>query len=165
MIATPAQREEFDLHAANNDDVDDVMRVMEEAFRDSYGEAWTRSQLVGILPMAGVALVVARSRRRGASAGFSLARFVADEGELLLIAVHPKFQRRGVGKLLLDQFLNHAGERGLRRVHLEVRDGNPAASMYIANRFKPVGRRANYYCGSNGRRHDAITLARELLLD
>ena len=43
-------------------DLDSVMSVMNSAFGDRYGEAWTRSQLAGILPMAGVSLMLARSR-------------------------------------------------------------------------------------------------------
>ena len=49
-----------------------------------------------------------------------------------------------------------------RPVHLEVRDGNPAVAMYRAAGFAPVGRRRNYYQGSDGRRHDALTFARDL---
>ncbi len=63
---------------------------------------------------------------------------------------------------LLDQFLDNAREDGIGRVHLEVRDGNPAIAMYHAAGFSPVGRRRNYYHAANGKRYDAITLAREL---
>jgi ribosomal-protein-alanine N-acetyltransferase len=101
-------------------------------------------------------------RTRGAVVGFSLFRTVADESELLLIGVLPKDQRRGIGKLLLDDFVDRARDDGVKRVHLEVRDGNPAISMYKIAGFSPVGRRRNYYHAANGNRYDAITLACEL---
>ena len=69
-------------------DLDHVVAVMEAAFDDRFGEAWTRSQCAGILPMPGVELMLARSPD-GEPAGFSLFRTVADEAELLLIAVAP----------------------------------------------------------------------------
>src|SRR6478672_2782162 len=88
------------------DDLDAVMTVMDSAFGDRFGEAWTRSQLAGILPMAGVALVLARDPRDDAVLGFSLTRTVADESELLLIGVLPSHQRHGVGRDLMSDFLH-----------------------------------------------------------
>ena len=61
-------------------DIDSVMRVMDAAFGDRFGEAWTRSQLAGILPMAGVSLILAREPDDGDAIGFSLFRTVAELG-------------------------------------------------------------------------------------
>ena len=138
------------------------MVVMESAFGNRFGEAWTRSQLSGILPMTGVDLTIAADRANDEVLGFSLTRTVADESELLLIAVRPDRHRRGIGRKLLDQFFAAANSSGVRRVHLEVREGNPATAMYSAAGFTPVGRRRNYYLGSDGQRFDAITLACQL---
>jgi ribosomal-protein-alanine N-acetyltransferase len=161
-MATPAIAEEVTIEAGNADRIDSVMRVMDAAFGDKFGEAWTRSQLSGILPMAGVALTLALDRTTNSVLGFSLIRTVADESELLLIAVLPRRHRRGIGTLLLNRFLDRARDEGIGRVHLEVRDGNPATGMYLAAGFSPVGRRRNYYHGTDGKRYDAITLAHEL---
>jgi ribosomal-protein-alanine N-acetyltransferase len=138
------------------------MTVMDGAFGDKFGEAWTRSQLSGILPMGGVYLVLAADRSRETVVGFSLFRTVSDESELLLIGVLPNDQHRGIGRLLLQDFMDRARDDQVRRVHLEVRDGNPAISMYKAAGFSPVGRRRNYYHATDGNRYDAITLACEL---
>ena len=161
-MATPAIAQEVAIEAGNADRIDSVMRVMDAAFGDKFGEAWTRSQLSGILPMAGVALTLALDRTTNSVLGFSLIRTVADESELLLIAVLPRRHRRGIGTLLLNRFLDRARDEGIGRVHLEVRDGNPATGMYLAAGFSPVGRRRNYYHGTDGKRYDAITLAHEL---
>jgi ribosomal-protein-alanine N-acetyltransferase len=146
----------------SSQDIDAVMRVMDAAFGDRFGEAWTRSQLGGILPMAGVSLILAREPGSGDVIGFSLFRTVADESELLLIAVTPAEHRRGVGRMLLDDFLDRARNHGVSRVHLEVREGNSAVRMYRDAGFSPVGRRRNYYHASDGRRFDAVTLAYQL---
>lgn len=143
-------------------DLDEVMIVMEAAFGRTFGEAWTRSQLAGILPMNGVSLVVARDARDDQVVGFSLDRKVADEAELLLLAVLPERHRRGVGRNLLEDFLARARSHRLSHVHLEVRDGNPAVTMYSETGFSSVGRRRNYYHSPDGSRHDAITLALQL---
>jgi ribosomal-protein-alanine N-acetyltransferase len=150
------------VEPGNSRDLDAVMNVMRAAFSSRYGEAWTRSQCAGILPMAGVSVTLARDGDTGAVIGFSLVRSVADESELLLLAVLPDHHRQGVGSRLLGDFMDRARGDGCTRVHLEVRDGNPAAEMYRAAGFLPVGRRANYYHGPNGNRFDAITFAYDL---
>lgn len=161
-MATPALDGLARIEPGSSADLDSVMAVMDRAFGDGFGEAWTRSQLSGILPMSGVALTLARDSQSGLAVGFSLCRTVADEAELLLIAVLPEHHRRGIGQKLLDSFVGTARRSGLARVHLEVRDGNPAVSLYRAAGFSPVGRRRNYYRGTDGQRYDAITLASQL---
>jgi ribosomal-protein-alanine N-acetyltransferase len=161
-MATPALAEQIHLVPGTAEDIDGVMKVMDGSFGDIFGEAWTRSQLTGILPMAGVFLMLAVDRTRHAVVGFSLVRTVSDESELLLIGVLPGHQRGGIGKLLLDDFVDRARDAGVGRVHLEVRDSNPAISMYKSAGFLPVGRRRNYYHAEDGNTYDAITLAYEL---
>lgn len=161
-LAPRAPRPSLAIRECGRDDLDAVMAIMAAAFEPTYGEAWTRSQCAGILPMAGVTLMLARLAPDGAVAAFSLARTVADEAELLLIAVRPSHHRNGIGARLLEDFLSRARAAGVGRVHLEVRDGNAAAAMYCAAGFEAVGRRRNYYRGSDGRRFDALTFAKTI---
>jgi len=161
-MATPAFADSIRIERGTSEDLDPVMDVMTHAFGSSFGEAWTRSQLAGILPMAGVVLSVASESKTGETIGFSLLRSVADEAELLLLAVLPGRHRQGIGRQLLDHFISQAGLSKVNRVHLEVRDGNPAVQMYLNAGFEPVGRRRNYYQALDGSRYDAITLAKNL---
>lgn len=141
---------------SGTDDLDDVMQVMTAAFDKRYGEAWTRSQCAGILPMDGVRLVLAREDD-ARPAGFSLYRTIGGDSELLLLAVVPESQGRGIGRALLRQFIDESKKKGVDNVHLEVRDGNPAIHLYEAAGFEQVGRRRNYYRGCNGEQFDALT--------
>ncbi len=142
-------------------EMDDVMAIMTIAFDPRFGEAWTRPQCAGILPMSGVTMKLARTAD-GASLGFSLFRTVGDEAELLLLAVNPDFRRRGVGRTLLEDFVQSVGAQGVTQVHLEVRENNPAIQMYRGAGFNAVGRRQNYYSGNDGTRFDALTFARSI---
>jgi ribosomal-protein-alanine N-acetyltransferase len=156
-MATRRQAEDaIQLRQGGADDLDNVMRVMAEAFQPCFGEGWTRSQCAGILPMGGVRLTVADGR--DGVQGFSLARTVADEAELLLIAVAPASQGRGIGLVLVQDFIAHALSQGAHRLHLEVRDGNPAVHLYRDCGFVTAGRRRNYYRGPEGEHYDALTL-------
>lgn len=158
-MATPALEHMTRLRRGDSRDLEDVMQVMKAAFGDRFGEAWTRSQCAGILPMHGVCLVIARDPGSQAAVGFSLTRTVADESELLLLAVLPNRHRQGIGRQLLEDFLDRARGQGVERVHLEVREGNAAVEMYRDAGFVPVGRRRNYYRAPNGNRFDAVTLS------
>jgi ribosomal-protein-alanine N-acetyltransferase len=159
-MATPATDVQVHLEPGSFADIGEVILIMESAFGTAYGEAWTRSQCAGILPMTGVTLTLARAEA-DRPVGFSLVRSVADESELLLLGVMPEHQRQGIGSLLLDYFIKNAREQGSSRLHLEVRRGNPAAAMYRNAGFVQVGRRQNYYSGADGQRFDALTLALE----
>lgn len=144
--------------SGKSEDLDGVMEVMTHAFDPGFGEGWSRSQCAGILPLSGVALAIARDEQ-GEIRGFSLQRTVADESELLLLAVHFSARRCGIGSRLLDQFIATSRALGASHLHLEVRDGNSATAMYQAYGFAPAGRRANYYRGSDGSVFDAITMS------
>ena len=139
-------------------DLASVMRVMEDSFDPVFGEAWTAPQCAGLLPMAGVWLTLARSEER--VIGFALGRIVADEAELLLLAVARSWQGKGVGQMLLDRFAGVAASKGAEQLHLEVREGNHAVSLYSRNGYREVGRRRNYYSGRDGQLFDALTLAK-----
>ena len=161
-MATPAVEDDVSVERGTSDSLDCVMAIMEQAFGSLYGEAWTRSQCAGILPMTGVSLRLACDRISKHPVGFSLTRSVADETELLLIAVAPAHQRRGIGRLLLDDFVRQASDQGMRRAHLEVRDGNGAMSMYLDAGFTQVGRRRKYYHAPDGTAFDALTFMRNV---
>jgi ribosomal-protein-alanine N-acetyltransferase len=139
-------------------DLDEVMRVMEDSFDPSYGEAWTAPQCAGLMPMPGVWVSLARDGE--GVIGFALGRVVASEAELLLLAVKKSSQGKGAGQALLDRFMSVAEARGANRFHLEVRDGNHAVKLYTRAGFSAVGRRKNYYTGRDGQIYDALTLAK-----
>jgi ribosomal-protein-alanine N-acetyltransferase len=162
MIDSPSPSlKQIRMEAGTHRDLDAVVAIMDAAFDDRFGEGWTRSQCAGILPMPGVTITLARSEA-GEPVGFALQRIIAGEGELLLLAVDPKARRRGIGWKLLQRFIEEARDAGSSRVHLEVRDGNPAVVMYRTAGFKAVGRRRKYYHGRTGGQFDALTLALDL---
>ena len=106
-MSTPA----ITLREGGLTDLDGVMAVMDDSFDPRFGEAWTASQCAGLLPMPGVWLTLAREGE--AVVGFALARAVAGEAELLLLAVRRGRQRRGHRPVLLDA-LRRAAPRSRR---------------------------------------------------
>lgn len=94
--------------------------------------------------------------------GFALGRAVADEAELLTIAVLPDARRTGLGKLLMTGFLAEAARRGATCAFLEVSEENlPALALYQSAGFALAGRRRGYY--RDGPAHfDALILKRDV---
>lgn len=142
-------------------DIDDVIEVMNAAFDPVFGEAWSKSQLSGLLITPGSWLLLLHIADK--TAGFAIARSVLDESELMLLAIAPDFRSRGFGRQLLDAVIHEAKEREARRLFLEMRSDNDAAlRLYGKSGFIPVGHRLRYYRGEDGILRDAITMERSL---
>jgi len=83
---------------------------------------------------------------------------ILDEAHITILAVHPHYQRQGLGQAVLLALLQVAADRGLERATLEVRASNqPALSLYQKFGFKIAGRRRRYYKDTN---EDALILWR-----
>lgn len=137
-----------------------INSIMSEAFDPQFGEAWTPSQCLGMVALPGVWSSIAWLDER--PAGFALARIVADEAELLLLAIRPAQRRRGVGTALLRATIGDARERGATTIHLEVRANNEAVKLYRSEGFEKIGERRDYYRGRDGKLFDAHTFSRDI---
>ncbi len=91
--------------------------------------------------------------------GFLLGRSVADEAELLTLAVAPEARRMGLGRALLAEFAQTSRARGARDAFLEVASDNAAAiALYACDGWAEQGLRRNYYAPGI----DAIVMHRNL---
>ena len=114
-------------------------------------EAWGRDAISLQLAMPGVA---GWCHPQG---GMILARVVADEMEVLTLAVSPAARRRGVGMALLQAALDWGWSAGATVAFLEVAEDNPGArALYARAGFAPAGRRPRYYASGA----DALVLRR-----
>lgn len=78
--------------------------------------------------------------------GFLLLRTVANESEILTLAVHPDHRRHGMAQRLISQALKEAQEHKSIEVFLEVAEDNAAArALYDGFGFSLAGRRPEYY--------------------
>lgn len=71
---------------------------------------------------------------------------IADEMEILNIAVHPNYRRKGLGRRLLGLALQICFNLGIKQAFLEVRPSNtPALALYRFFGFEQIGIRSHYY--------------------
>ena len=128
--------------------------------RVCYSDPWPASAFASLPDNSRVYFAVARVGVRQRIAGYVVAWYVMDEGELANLAVSPAERGRGIGSALLDAMLADARGRGTAQVYLEVRESNVAArQLYAAREFEEVGRRKQYY---RSPREDALILRRTI---
>ena len=87
------------------------------------------------------------------------------EAQLLNLSVVPDARRMGLGRALLEQFIDDARRLYADQLVLEVRIGNHAAiTLYEAAGFVPIARRVAYYppATAGGGREDALVMRCEL---
>jgi [ribosomal protein S18]-alanine N-acetyltransferase len=78
--------------------------------------------------------------------GFGCFWAILDEAHITLLGIHPQYQGRGLGQLLLCALLDRSREIEMARATLEVRDSNQSAiHIYEKYGFQTVGRRKKYY--------------------
>jgi ribosomal-protein-alanine N-acetyltransferase len=122
--------------------------ALAEIHAAAFGHAWSGDEFAALLADRGVFAVGVRRGHR--LAGFVLVRVVADEAEILTIAVRPKNRRRGLGRMLMDEALRRLHRAGAARCFLEVDRGNTAAvALYRSLGFSVAGERRNYYHGGS----------------
>lgn len=100
---------------------------------------WTADEFAALIATPGAITLTAPE-------GFLLGRIIADEAELLTLAVRPASRRQGVGRSLVSRFLVAAREAGATSAFLEVASDNAAAlALYAGSGWAAVGRRRDYY--------------------
>ena len=71
---------------------------------------------------------------------------VLGETDMMNIAVHPDYRKRGIATELIQELINALNERNSHSLMLEVRESNdPAKELYLKMGFELVGIRKNYY--------------------
>ena len=94
--------------------------------------------------------------------GHLVCSLVAGDAELLIIAIHPHHQGKGLASTLLARVLPHLAQHA-QHVFLEVRESNDAAiALYESLGFNQVGLRPRYYPASSGRAEDACLYAMDM---
>jgi len=113
---------------------------------------WSAKDFAGLLADPTVRLLT----RTG---GFLLLRIVADEAEVLTLAVDPSARRRGIGRALVGQAVDLAQSAGVSSMYLEVARNNSAAQqLYQSAGFREAGARKGYYRSLAGAQVDALVL-------
>jgi len=133
----------LEISAMQATDIPEV-KVLEDALFPV--DAWTQEMFHNELAEVGISREVMVTRLAGKIVGYVSFRYVADEGDVVTIAVDATVQKQGVGTAMMDWLEATAKDRGIRNLFLEVRSDNiPAIAMYLARDFERIDLRRNYY--------------------
>jgi len=127
----------------------------------AFHPGWNEEELADVGSGPGVFGLVAEAD--GAVLGMVLCRTVADEAEILTLAVDPAARRGGVGRALVAAAVGLAAQQGALDVFLEVAiDNHPALRLYDQAGFAQAGLRRNYYDRGGDLRVDAVVMRLDL---
>jgi [ribosomal protein S18]-alanine N-acetyltransferase len=130
-----------------------------QAFR----QPWSAVDIEGLLAQRQVLCDGLFLGHRTEPDGFVLSRIVADEAEILSVAMAPDARGKRHAGPLLTHHLEELVRAGARTIHLEVEESNaPALAVYRRLGFREVGRREGYYGNTDGTRTAALTMSRTL---
>lgn len=132
----------FSIRSFSPSDVDAILRLQAGI---SSSSAWAADDYLD-LAGKGLLLVAGTLTPTPVVAGFAAWRLVAEEAELLNLAVAPAFHRQGAGRALMAASLNALQLKNATSLFLEVRPLNlPAISLYKKYDFKLLHIRPAYY--------------------
>ena len=135
------------------DDLDAIAALEKECFPDP----WNRRMLADSFlsdNFFGVLL-----EENGALVGYGGMSIAVDEAEIELVAVSEMYRRCGRGRKIVDDLLEIARQRNVKRIFLEVRVSNASAQrLYLQCGFAGLYCRTRYYPDGE----DAIVMKKEL---
>ena len=142
------------LREITTDDLDEIMKVE----RSAHSHPWRLSSFQDCLKGRQKCWLAFHQNQL---VGYVVVTHGGGDAELLNLVVAPGFQRKGIGRLLLNHALELVKDKA-DMLFLEVRVSNhKAIELYSREGFFEVGHRKNYYPTNNGH-EDALLMARQL---
>lgn len=133
------------IRLARAEDANAIARMSRDTIETGLGWSWRPQRvLVSIKDPSTLSIVACDGRVQG----FCITQFADEIAHLSLLAVDPKFRRRGIGRRLVNWMLVSARTAGIATVHVEMRTTNLAArAFYRTLGFEDAGVVAGYYRG------------------
>jgi [ribosomal protein S18]-alanine N-acetyltransferase len=125
---------------------------------------WSRQMFLNELgnPLSSCFVASVEGGSPGTPSGFICFRDVGKESEILNLCVHPLYRRHGIGRRLMEFYLDRCAAGGIEISHLEVSVSNEAAlNLYRSFSYEKVGLRKRFYQG----KIDALLLTRKIETD
>ena len=145
------------LRLARGDDAPTLASMSRDLIEAGLGWQYRPRRVRELLADRETVTVAACERDR--VVGFAVMTFGDESAHLVLMAVRPAHQRRGVASAMLDWLLETAATAGMASIHVELREHNvPALGFYRLHGFAETRELPGYYRG----RETAIRMARVL---
>lgn len=130
--------------------------LLADIYGKSFTKGWNEQQFIELLNGGAQGWLIEGHT-------FILLRCAADEAEIITLATHPDFRRKGYADKIIAQMIEQLKIISISKLFLEVRADNIAAiKLYKKHGFSQTAIRPNYYAMPDGTRKDAIIMCLEL---
>ncbi len=130
------------IETMKHGNIDDVAAIEAACF----STPWSRNAFADAVDSENYEYIVALDGNDGGVAAYAGMQVVLDEAEITNIAVDERYRGRGIAGKLLEGLVTLCVRRGVKYLHLEVRESNTAArSLYAKCGFEIDGMRKNFY--------------------
>jgi ribosomal-protein-alanine N-acetyltransferase len=145
---------------AGPDQASEIARLHARLFSPSWSDESVRTLLDHPASTAFLAVVGGPPK---VTVGFAMAQLAADEAEILTLGVDPDWQRKGIGRRLVDGVVRAVQRAEAKKLFIEVAaDHDAALALYRRAGFLGTGLRRGYYVRDGGSAVDALTLSLKL---
>ena len=123
-----------------------------------FSDPWSESSLEKLLAENYICFVAIVD---GEVAAYISMYFVFDEGNIINVATHPNYRRRGLARELIRAISKHSQDIDVTQLYLEVRESNESAiALYSSEGWEEIGKRKNFYSHP---KEDAVLMKKDLL--
>ncbi|MCI5569107.1 MAG: ribosomal protein S18-alanine N-acetyltransferase [Lachnospiraceae bacterium] len=129
-----------EIRSMGFEDIEAVVKIEKENF----SVPWDENGFLSFMLREGTMFLTALNDNE--VVGYCGLISAADEADITNVSVSQSMRKKGIGGMLLSELIKEAGESGIKKIFLEVRESNiPAISLYNGFGFKQVGMRKDYY--------------------
>ena len=148
---------DIELGFANPGDAPRIARLSRDMIEAGLGWTYRASRIAALMSETETVTLVGRTRLQ--PVGFAIMRFGDERCHLILLAVDPAHQRRGLARRMVEWLVESALVAGMASIHVELRASNGAAlAFYATMGFSETFRVPGYYRG----RETAVRMLRML---
>ncbi len=122
------------------DDIEAVAKIE----RENFSVPWDENGFLSFMIREGTVFLTAFLDDR--LVGYCGLISAADEADITNVSVSLDARHQGIGSRLVEELIKEAGDMGIKKIFLEVRESNVSAiALYQKHDFKQVGLRKDYY--------------------
>ncbi len=122
------------------DDIEAVAKIE----RENFSVPWDENGFLSFMIREGTVFLTAFLDDR--LVGYCGLISAADEADITNVSVSLDARHQGIGSRLVEELVKEAGDMGIKKIFLEVRESNVSAiALYQKHDFKQVGLRKDYY--------------------
>lgn len=133
---------EFEIAALGEEHIPSAAEIE----RLCFSEPWSEEALLYMCTSPVTHAVAVIEKTSGRLAAYGGCEYVLDEANIVNVATHPDFRRRGCASAILDELETFLQAKGVKSIYLEVRVSNIAARTLYENKgYRAVGVRKKYY--------------------